>query len=456
MPSLRSVSPDPTSDKEVAVQGYATNVRGSASLTQNQIDSQVSAALAPYASKSYVDSRDALNATKAQVDAGDSGKLKKATININNGVAGLDSAGRVPVARVPGSSTQRWPKGYYTPSSYGTGSATGTTEVTLFTHTIANPGYTFRPLVAGQLDVRTNTDGDAPVVRVRVGSTSGPVVAIATASSSQYRYGVDTFNRIAPSLGAGWEQVYTGTGSGHTETTTKAFWVPDGNDGARQGVFRKIADFSTTADDYQEVYYKVADAIEAGGVLGSPPHNRLYGRMNTLRTSYVAFDMTDTQASLIYATGGAETTLVAPTNGFAQAVNDEILAQFGYYAATNKRRFRLLRNGTVFIDYTDAGSVTPMGTDNRGWGFGHRAGSSLLFGQPKPAALDWIALTDPVSSWSADPENASPAVLMPTDLSSMATLVGDQTLYITLSATTSATVTATNVQPKLHVMAIPA
>lgn len=454
--ALRMISAAPAVDADVTTRNYVTGVRGSSSLTPTEITTLITTGLAPYATRDYVDSRDSLNATAAQVTSGDADRLKAATINANNGVAGLDAAGRVGVSRVPGSSTQRWPEGFYTPASYGTATSSAGTEATVFTLPIADPGFPFRLLISGQVECRTATDGDAPVIRVRVGSTVGPVVATGTAQLSQYRYGVDNFNRTSPNLGAGWEQVYTGGGSGHTETTTKAFWVPDGNDNSRQGVFRKITDFATTVDDYQEIYYRVADTIEAGGVFGSSPHNRIYGRMNNARTSYIAFDMTDTEASLLYATGGTETTLNGPVGGFAQNAGDEIVAQFGYYAATNKRRFRIIRNGSVKIDYTDAGSVTDMGTNNRGWGFGHRAGSSLLFGQPKPAALDWIALSDPLSSWSADPENYSPAVLTATDLSSQSSLVGNQTLYVTLRATSTATVYSTAVLPKLHVMAIPA
>ena len=457
MATLRSKGIAPTTDKEVATKGYLTSVRGADSLTQTAITTQVTTALAGYADASYVATRDLLNASIAQVDAGDLDKLKVSTVNALSGVAGLDGTGRIAVARVPGTSTQRWPRGPYTPASYHSSTVTSTsgTETTIFTHTLANPGYPFRLLVSGQVDVRTATDGDAPVVRVRVGSTSGPIMAAGTASPSQYRYGVDTFNRTVSSLGAGWEQTYSGAGSGHTETTNKAFWVSDGNDPARKGFFRKVADFATTVDDYQEVFYRVADACEAGGLFGSDPHNRLYGRVNAAKSAYIAFDMTDTTASLVYANGGTESTLVAPQSGFAQSVGDEILAQFGYFAGTNKRRFRLVRNGTVKIDYTDTGLVTAMSTDHRGWGFGHQAGSSLLFGQSKPAALDWIALTDPIAPWSADPENYSSAVLTTTDLSSQPSLVGDQTLHVTLDATNTSTVYATTTLPKLHIMAIP-
>lgn len=448
----------PTTDSEVAVRDYVTSVRSAGSLTQTEIDTAITTGLAPYATKAYVTARDAFNASVAQVDAGDAGKLKAATINTNNGVPGLDAAGRIAVSRVPGTSTQRWPRGFYTPANYQstTIASSAGSETTLFAQTIADPGYPYRLLVSGHFDVRTAVNGDAPVIRVRVGSISGPVVAIGTGSASQYRYGVDTFNRSATSLGAGWEEAYEGDGSGHVETSTKAFWSVDGTSSNRRGFFRKLADFSTTVDDYQEVFYRVADTIVPGGIFGEDPHNRIYGRVNTARSSYIAFDMTDTTCSLIYANGGAESTLVSPQSGFAQNENDEILAQFGYHAESNKRKFRLTRNGTVKIDYTDSGLVTPLGTNNRGWGFGMRAGSSLLFGQSTPAALEWIALNDPVSTWSADPENRSSAVLSSTNLASQSSLVGTQTLYVTLRATNNSTVYATNVHPKIHVMVIPA
>lgn len=458
MAKLRSVGITPVRDRDVSTNAYVTSVRGTGSLTQSEIDTLVTTALAPYATTAYVDAADALNATKAQVDTGDSTKLKKSSIDSNDGVAGLDSTGRIPVARVPGTSTQRWPDGPYTPTAYAaaTVSATGTTRATIFTHAIADPGYPFKLLISGCFDVRTNTDGDAPVIQVRVGSTSGPVVASGTGSPAQYRYGVDTFNRVSPALGAGWEQVYSGIGDGHTETSTKAFWVPSGTSGTRQGFFRKIGDFATTESNYQEVSYRVVDACQAGGIIGSPPHNRIYGRVNVSRTTYVAFDMTSTTASLVSGKAGAETTLVAAQTGFAQNANDEILAQFGYYAGTNERRFRLVRNGTVFIDWVDLAQVTTMTTDNRFWGFGHQAGAALLTGQASPASLDWIALNDPVSVWAADPENYSPAVLTSTSPITQSSLVGNQTLYVTLSATTAATVYATTTQPKFHVITIPA
>jgi len=457
MATLRNKGAAPTIASDVATQGYVKSVRGTGSLTQTEINNQVSTALSPYADATYVATRDLLNATKSQIDAGDLGKLKVATINANSGVAGLDAGGRIQVARVPGNSTQRWPHGFYTPAAYhaSTVASTAGNEAVMFTHTVADPGYPFRLLISGQFDVRTATNGDAPIVRVRVGS-AGSVVATGTGSSLQYRYGVDTFDRTLSTLGAGWSSFYGGSGSGHTETNgVSAFWVPDGFDANRQGLCRKIADFATTVDDYQEVSYRVATPPD-NEFLGTAPHNRLYGRVNTAINSYVAFDMTRTTCSLLYANGGNPVTLVAPQSNFTLNQGDGILAQFGVYAGTpNKRRFRLLLNGQVKLDYTDSSQVTAMSDQNRGWGFGQQAGS-WLFNQLRPAALEWIALSDPVAPWSADPENYSSAVLTSTSPSIQASLVGPQILYVTLDATSTASVYATTTLPKLHVMAIPA
>lgn len=452
--TLRMLAAAPAVNSDVANRNYVSSVRSTFSMTQTQINEAIASGFSTYATKSYVDSQDTLNATKAQVDAADADRLKLSTVNANNGVAGLDAQGRVSVARISGSTTQRWPKGFYTPASYAAATSSSGSEVTIFTQSITSPGFTYKLLISGQLDCRTLTNGDAPVVRVRLGGPTGPVVATGTAQSSQYRYGVDNFNRVSTSLGAGWEQFYDGPGTAHVETSTKAYWSPDGMDPDRLGIFRKITDFSTTVDDYQEVYYQVADSTETGGVLGKDPHNRIYGRMNSTRSSYVAFDMTDTKASLVYSTGGTEYTLVGPNSGFSHVAGDQILAQFGYFAATNKRRFRLIRNGTAFIDYTDNASATSMGADNRGWGFGMRAGV-ILFRQALPGSLDWIALSDPLATWNADPENYSPAVITNVDFASQTALVGAQTLYVTLRATSTSTVYSTAVQPKLHVMAIP-
>lgn len=453
--ALRNVTPGPSADKDVAIRAYTAATRGQGSLSPAQVSALITSGFAPYATKTYVNSRDELNALKSQVDAGDATKLKISTRNAPNGIAGLDATGRVEIARVVGQSTQRWPKGPYVPTIYYGGGPT-TAEGAFMIYSLPDPGYPYRLMVSGQFDGRISATGDSAVVRVRINSTAGPVIAQGYSQFVQYRYGVETFDRVAPTLGGGWEQTYVGTGTAHAETDgTKAFWVVNGNDATRAGFFRKITDYATTVDDYQEVFYRVATTIEAPGIIGQPPANRIYGRVNPTRTSYIAFDMTDTQARLVCANGGAEVTLTGPV-AFAQNAGDEIFAQFGYYPDSTRRRLRLFRNGVLVIDHIDSGQVTALSTDNRGWGFGMRAGSSLLFGQARPAALDYIALTDPAAPWSSDPEGYTPVVLTTTAISQQPSLVGGVNLYVTVGSANGNAATVTNVLPRLHVMAIPA
>lgn len=453
------LGPAASATNDLSRKVYLDNLKGTGFLTQAQVDSLISTGLAPYATKVYVDGRDALKASVAAVDAVDDTKLKVSSINTSGGPVGLDSSGRVPVGRVPGTSTQRFPMGPYTPLSFlgSLAMSVGGGEVTLMTSTVTDPGFTYRLLISGQIDCHTNVSGDPPVVRVRANSTSGQLLAAGIGSTRQYRWGVDTFDRTATNLGVNWQQVYTNTGYGAMVTNgTSAVWSPNGGLD-NTGFFRRINSFATTSDDYQEVWTKVASVPQSPGLFGElfsgPPYNRIYGRVNADRTSWTAYEMTSTTASLIYANGTSTGVLVKPVP-WDWAVGDEIVAQFGYYPSTAKRRYRLIRNGVIVIDFTESSTATAMSAAHRGWGFGVKAPATLIAGQVLPAGFQWIAYNDPAAAWSADPENYSPVTLVP--FTATETFTGATTLYVTLRAQGTSTVYASTSYPKLHVVAIPA
>jgi type II secretory pathway pseudopilin PulG len=198
------------------------------SIPQGTVDSLITTGLSGYVSRSYVDAQDALNATEAYVDAGDDTRLKLADVSTSSGIAGLDSAGKVAVARVPAASTQRWPKPFYTPSSYNSVTKTATsTETTVYTIPVADPGFNYKLLVSGIAQGFTAVDGQGPIVRVRVGSTSGAIVAMGYGAPEQYIWGDDDFDRTGPNLGGGWEETYIDhPDGGHVETNgSSAVWV---------------------------------------------------------------------------------------------------------------------------------------------------------------------------------------------------------------------------------------
>jgi hypothetical protein len=147
-------------------------------MTQTSVNSLLSSGFSGYVTKSYVDTQDGLNATQSFVDNGDATRLHLSQLGVNNGVAGLDRTGRVEVSRVPLASTQRWPKPFISPASYNGSTVSATTsETQIYTVSVADPGFTYKVLVTGLADASVATDGQYPIINVRQGSTTGPIVA---------------------------------------------------------------------------------------------------------------------------------------------------------------------------------------------------------------------------------------------------------------------------------------
>jgi hypothetical protein len=177
MAQLQYVGAAQAATADLVTKGYVSSLTAGA-MTQASVDSLINSGLSGRITKSYVDTQDALNATSAFIDAGDAAKLHLSQIGVNNGIAGLDKAGRVEVSRVPVASTQRWPAPFISPASYnGSSVSATTTETQIFTVSVADPGSAYKLLVTGLVDASVATDGQYPIVNVRQGSTTGPIVA---------------------------------------------------------------------------------------------------------------------------------------------------------------------------------------------------------------------------------------------------------------------------------------
>lgn len=175
MPRAQYRGATPAADPDLVNKAYLETLLGQ-NLTQLQVDNLIAAGYSPYAGKSYVDTQDALNATAAYVDAGDATRLHQSQRNANSGVVGLDANGRADYARTPSISSQRWPAVQYGTDTGAAVSATST-EVTVFSQAIADPGYTYKLMVTGQIDCKSTADGSAPLFNVRAGTATGEVVA---------------------------------------------------------------------------------------------------------------------------------------------------------------------------------------------------------------------------------------------------------------------------------------
>lgn len=170
MASLAYVGkPIGTSNSTLAYKGYLDQEKAKA-LTQAQVDSRITELLSGYATRLEVDTGDAGAATLEYVDQQDALRVPLSWKGVANGVATLTS-GKVTTNQVNVVGTQRLIKKMWSPSSYGS-QQTVNSEVTLYSVTIADPGYKYRV----QAYAWANTLGSA-IIRVRLGTTSGTVIS---------------------------------------------------------------------------------------------------------------------------------------------------------------------------------------------------------------------------------------------------------------------------------------
>lgn len=388
-----------------------------ADMTAEDIDTRIIDKLSGYATKTYADERDALNATPGYVDAGDATRLKLASKDVAGGIVGLDAFGRANRNRIDANDTQRFPKGLWTPASYGSPLTATNAEKTLFTMDVTDPGYAYKLLVSGSLDGLSALDGVAPIIRVRAGTADGPIIASGIGSYESYDYmGVDNFMRTATTLGDGW----TNSANGRTNGSAATF-------GANSD-FRRLGDDAVTPTNYQEITWKNASACQGG--TGPVPYNYILGRMSDDGKDWAGFILAASTAYCSYSVNGtaANFTSVACAND----ANAVFRARIGTEAG--ERQFQLLRNDTVVLTYTDTAAASPMGPTRRGWGFGYRSGVNF-FTPTYPAALDYITINDAIPG--QDTASYAPVVVLPTSMASQAVRTGPVKLYITVIRTGS-------------------
>jgi len=158
-----------SSTSTLAYKGYLDQEKAKA-LTQAQVDTRINELLTGYATKLEVDTGDAGAATLAYVDQQDALRIPLSWKGVANGVATLTS-GKVTSSQVTVTGTQRLIKKMYSPSTYGS-QQTVTGEITLYTVTIADPGYAYRVQAYGW----ANTMASA-VLRARLNGTAGTIIA---------------------------------------------------------------------------------------------------------------------------------------------------------------------------------------------------------------------------------------------------------------------------------------
>ena len=467
MSSLKNVGKAPSQNLDVANKSYVESLTAQ-NLSQASVDSLVSSGLSSYCLKSYVDNKDALNATLSYIQSGDSARLAKARVNANSGVPGLDSTGKIPIERIDVSSTQRWPKGFWSPSSYLASPLYVAGETALFSCPVSDPGFVYKIIATGLLNVGLNISnsiqdifGEYPLIYVRQGSQAGPIIAQGYGCSEHYQWGMDLFERSSNAdLGPQWAQVYSGPGAGSMVTDGhQAVWNDSGTKD-RSCRARRINPLDmTTIGDTQYVSWWVGDNDIGGNTgLDDPASNSLLGRMSSDGSTYIRLRINFHQASLWYAVGGNDIQFPG-TYDVSQGTGDAFTLVCGYN--NNPRQFAILKNGGVVGTWTDGNGVSALGANYRGWGIGMEATQAtaiLPIGQHTPADMSMVWIQDPLNPSMADNNNQGPVNIIPTPLSAQSPITGATTLYVSgmRSGGSITTGKVSTLNPRLQVWAVPA
>lgn len=440
-------------------------------LTSSQVDDRINSGLAGYATKTYVDAQDALNATQAYVDAGDATRVRTSTKDVPNGVPGLDAGGRVSVNRINLPASQKYNAGPWSPPSYP-GITTVTTETTLLTCPVTDPGFPYKLVIYGQIDAKVSLATEYPVISIRQGSSVGPVVAYGAGVASVYQaLGVDLFERTttyAQGLGsADWSQ---NAAPGYSNATDgiiscdghDAYWnITTVGQASKLIIARRINPVDAlTATDYQLAWAAFGSIGYEPGFGGETGQFTVCGRVNSSGTQYVRAAVNapgagDNQVLLYYSTGGGD---ILMGSVFFGDVGVMIGLECGTPDGSNPYQYSVYKkdgagNISGLLGLNDSAHNTMVGPSNRGWGFGMYAatrGGGLTPRRPQSMSevrLDPAIVTAP----------ASPVRILPTALGSQSTLTGSTTLYIRAARSgSSASVTTTDFMPKIHVCVVPA
>lgn len=178
MPSLSYVGPEPDDTEPKGVQNRSqSETQLNSGVTREFVDGRVITLADIYASKSYIDTQDGLYADAAYYQDQDALLVPISSKGQPNGVASLDSSGKIPSAQVPdkGSGTIK--------GRYGlTATFTGTTETTPLKIAEIHLGVTgvnFKAL-AFLTALLSATNGGRPVVELRIGDSTQTTFASQT------------------------------------------------------------------------------------------------------------------------------------------------------------------------------------------------------------------------------------------------------------------------------------
>lgn len=249
------------------------------------------------------------------------------------------------------------------------------------------------------------THNDAALALANMATNVTSLSAKVTALSAEGHTGSiagDSFNFTGPILSnANWGGFYHNPGFGDYEGNGNGVgWVtvttlPANSDGVL-GYFDWQGSNPTSTTDYQLIQLVLDGAMGANKNHLAYSTISLFGRIASGFGSYVQLSVSaNGQWSIIYqATGGSPTQLATGTCT-VPAAGSTISLYCGDKPTTRPRHFRAEIGATIIADIDDTGAVTPMGTSNRGYGWGGAAAYWKFFGNhysAPPPVNQWLGM----------------------------------------------------------------
>lgn len=184
MPTIPYVGPEPDDSVADGVQNkLMVETQLTSGVTRSYVDGRVATLIAGKATKSYVDTHDALYADSSYYAAQDALLIPLTQRGVAGGVATLDSLGRIPDAQVPALGAGIF-KGPYGITGIAAGTA-GSTPVKIAEFALGATGVRFKPLVF--MNILFTVVGRArPIVEVKIGDTTQTTYDAQTLVASGY------------------------------------------------------------------------------------------------------------------------------------------------------------------------------------------------------------------------------------------------------------------------------
>jgi hypothetical protein len=441
------VGSSPADSTDIVYKKYLTSL-ASLSLTEAQVTAKINErfSVIPFALNTYVSTAVSVLGTQSFVDSGNgngttTGKVRsftpaEATSGVRpNGPVALNSSGRIPKNRISVPSAQRWPQAFWSSSHIVANGISS--ETTVFTVSVNTALTSYKLLVTGTLNAKITADGQQPLVQVRVGSATGPVVASGYGVAESYPGGVATqisspgsYSYLIPSWCDKLDVVALGGGGGGVNG---GFLLSGGGGGA--GQWRHVTLTRGTGAGLLPL-----TTTTLSGVVGAGASN----------ANFNIFGNHGSPGGSTTCSGAGMTTLSAP--GGETGANQGSTMQGdspGNYPPTGKL------NGFVYAGGGTAGSndrTNPavVGQFPGGGGQGGHFQGSIPGAPGASGAIVFYAYTN-------DDVNYGQAGIVPKPLSAQSILTSPTTLYVTVSRSgTTGTVTTSTLNPQISVMVVPA